>query len=288
LLDGFAGRAPWVRGRGAACGPSGKEWAAIGILNRLSSLLRRGKIAGISPYRVKTLMDFETRAGIRFRDLRLLDEALTHRSFSSKNEDGAVRSNQRLEFLGDSVLGLVVSEDLYRGEPSWREGDLTKRKSILVSKTMLAERGRSLGVGSYLQLSDEELEAGGNERESALADALEAIIGALYVDGGLEAAEDFLKRQLLVPVSSVDVTDEHPNYKSELQEKVQALYRVHPRYRVTDTEGPDHDKIFTVEVTVLKRVVGVGTGRSKKDAEQMAAREALEHDDWDNRSHRRG
>ncbi len=212
--------------------------------------------------------------------MNLLDEALTHRSFSSRLPDREVPSNQRLEFLGDSVLGLVVSEDLYQGEPFWTEGDLTKRKSILVSKTMLAERARDLEVGRFLRLSEEEMDAGGSDRDSALADALEAIIGALYVDGGLDAAADFVGRHLLVPVSSVDVTDEHPNFKSELQERVQADYRIHPRYRVVNTEGPDHEKIFTVEVSVGKRVVGLGTGKSKKEAEQMAASEALRRAPW--------
>lgn len=178
------------------------------------------------------------------------------------------------------MLGLVVSEDLYLGDPSWREGDLTKRKSVLVSKTVLAARARRLGIGRYLRLSDEELEAGGDERESALGDALEAIIGAVYVDQGLESAGDFVKRQILAPLGSVDVADEHPNYKSELQERVQAKYRIHPRYRVVGTEGPDHEKVFTVEVAVAASVVGVGSGRNKKEAEQMAAREALGRLPW--------
>jgi ribonuclease-3 len=241
----------------------------------------RGRRArSIEPLRIQVLESFERRARIRFRSLDLLDEALTHRSFSSRDPEGDTASNQRLEFLGDSVLGLLVSEDLYLGEPTWREGDLTKRKSILVSKTMLAERARDLELGRYLRFSEEEMEAGGGERDSALADALEAIIGALYVDGGLAAARDFVRLHLLVPVRAVDVTDEHPNYKSELQEKVQAEFRIHPRYRVVRTEGPDHEKIFTVEVSVGKRVVGVGTGRSKKEAEQMAARHALGSAPW--------
>ncbi len=190
---------------------------------------------------------------------------------------GNLHSNQRLEFLGDSVLGLIVSDDLYEEKPSWREGDLTKRKSVLVSKNMLAESARSLELGEYLRFSEEELEAGGNDRDSALADALEAVIGALYIDGGLIAAAGFVKRELLGPVRSVDVTDEHPNYKSELQERIQAEYRIHPRYKVTRTEGPDHEKIFTVEVSVAKTVLGVGSGLSKKEAEQSAAREALKN-----------
>jgi ribonuclease-3 len=249
-----------------------REW-----LSRL-----RGRRGGcVAPDRIKVLKDFENRGRFRFKNLAILEEALTHRSFSSKMAGGNIPSNQRLEFLGDAVLGLLVSEDLYEGDPSWMEGDLTKRKSILVSKGMLAERARALRIGRYLQFSEEELEAGGNERDSALADALEALIGALYVDGGLEAARQFLRQQLLVRVRSVDVTDEHPNYKSELQEETQAKYRIHPRYRVTKTEGPDHDKIFTVEVAIAKKVVGVGSGRSKKEAEQNAAREALAKASWD-------
>lgn len=235
-----------------------------------------GRRRDLEPDRVRILEDFERRAKIRFRDLRILDEALTHRSFSSRDAKGGARSNQRLEFLGDSVLGLVVSDDLYRGKPSWREGDLTKRKSILVSKNVLADAARALGVGQYLRLSDEEVESGGDERDSALADALEALIGALYVDQGLQGAADFLRRQLLGPLRSVDVTDEHPNFKSELQERVQAKYRIHPRYRVTKTVGPDHQKVFTVEVSVARQVMGLGSGLSKKEAEQMAAQEALE------------
>jgi len=231
---------------------------------------------GVAPDRAGILADFEGRAGVRFKNLAFLEEALTHRSFSAKLPEGRSRSNQRLEFLGDTVLGLVVSEHLYGTHLTWMEGDLTKRKSILVSKNVLAERARALDLGRYLRLSEEELESGGQDRDSALADALEAVIGALYVDGGLDASRRFVRRQILAPLGTVDVTNEHPNYKSELQERVQARYRIHPRYRVTKTVGPDHEKTFTVEVTVAKEVMGLGTGQTKKDAEQMAARQALE------------
>ncbi len=185
-------------------------------------------------------------------------------------------SNERLEFLGDSVLGLLINEALIRELPNEDEGRLTKTKSLLASRAVLAEVGHSVGLGEVLRLSVNELESGGRERDSILADAFEALLGALYLDGGLGPARALVEDTLLSRKEGFLSDDTHRNFKSLLQEKVQSLYKTPPRYRVEATHGPDHSKDFVVEVLVQGSVRGRGRGRSKKDAEQAAARAALE------------
>jgi ribonuclease-3 len=185
-------------------------------------------------------------------------------------------SNERLEFLGDSVLGLVTSEYLYRAHPTEHEGQLTKTKSLLVSKAILSRRALAMGLGKFVLMSHSEVESGGRQRLSILADAFEAVVGAVYLDQGFEAAREFIERWLLRESRVIAADKRHTNYKSHLQEYVQGAFRTHPVYRIRSEMGPDHSKQFNVEVMVGKRVLGQGKGRNKKEAEQSAARDALE------------
>ncbi|MBN1825656.1 MAG: ribonuclease III [Candidatus Eisenbacteria bacterium] len=227
--------------------------------------------------RLQTLHQLEKTLGVRFSDLELLNQALIHRSFLNGKAAERIQSNERMEFLGDSVLGLVVNEHLYRNRPTENEGNLTKIKSLIVSRQILAEKAEQTGLGRYLLLSASESEAGGRKRTSIIADALEAVIGAIYLDQGLEASRRFIKHLILDELLEITQDADHINYKSLLQEKVQSEKKVHPVYRIRREQGPDHEKTFHVEVTVAGRTLGQGGGRTKKEAEQSAARAALRH-----------
>jgi len=213
--------------------------------------------------------------GYSFHDKELLQQALKHRSYVYAIEESSITSNERLEFLGDAVLDLVVTEHLYRQFRNKREGDLTQVKSLLVSKTVLAQRGRELDLGGYLYLSKEEALAGGQERTSIVGDAFEALLGAIYLDGGLQAAKAFVRRHLLSGIDEITHDGKYLNFKSTLLEHTQGQGRGHPRYLVHSETGPDHRKTFTVEVLIGGERLGMGQGRSKKEAQQMAAKEAL-------------
>lgn len=219
--------------------------------------------------------ELERKLGYRFDGEHLLRQALTHRSHVHVSGLDRLHSNERLEFLGDAVLGLIVNEFLYEEFEGKEEGDLTKIKSLLVCGATLARVGDRLGLGEHLFLSRSEAGTGGRKRESILADAMEAVIGAIYLDGGLEKAREFISRTILINVEATLEEGSHRNYKSILQETLQARYKVPPRYRVTYTTGPDHARRFTVKVTLKGNVLGVGSGTSKKQAEQRAAESAL-------------
>lgn len=206
----------------------------------------------------------------------MLKLALTHRSYLSVTGQGPRESNERLEFLGDSVLGLVTSEYLYRRHPDDHEGQLTKTKSLLVSKAILSRRALRMGLGRFVLMSHSEVESGGRQRLSILADAFESVLGAVYLDQGFEAARQFIHTHLLEDSDSIVSDKRHTNYKSHLQEYVQSTYRTHPVYRIRSEYGPDHSKHFMVEVMVSRRTLGEGRGHNKKEAEQAAARDALE------------
>ncbi len=222
------------------------------------------------------LAEFCRQFGLPFRDLSLLKLALTHRSYLSVTGQGPRESNERLEFLGDSVLGLVTSEYLYRRHPDEHEGQLTKTKSLLVSKAILSRRALRIGLGRFVLMSHSEVESGGRQRLSILADAFESVIGAVYLDQGFEAARTFIHQHLLAESDAITSDKRHTNYKSHLQEYVQNSFRTHPVYRIRSEYGPDHSKYFMVEVMVGKRTLGEGRGHNKKEAEQAAARDALE------------
>ena len=212
----------------------------------------------------------EERIGFRFRRADLLKAALTHKSFASEQKTG--RYNERLEFLGDSILSAIVAHKLFDLYPDEDEGRLSKRKSLLVSRPVLARWARELDLGAYLYLGAGEDSSGGRLRPSILSNALEALIGALYLDGGYEAASGFVYRWFLDADAGLSETD----HKSRLQEILQKRYKVPPEYDMTRATGPDHDKTFAVVVRMGKQVLGTGTGKSKKEAEQAAARDALE------------
>jgi ribonuclease-3 len=217
----------------------------------------------------------EQRLDYRFRDRGLLEHALTHRSHAHEDASGGVADNESLEFLGDAVLGLIVADLLFREFPHFREGQKSKVKGTLVSTASLAEVAERLGLGAALLLGRGEEKTGGRQKQALLADACEAVIAAVYLDGGLEEARRLLLRELSDEIERVRTPEFLRDYKSALQEQLQAQGRGRPDYVIVATTGPDHDKVFTVDVRVEHATLGTGRGRSKKDAEQEAAREAL-------------
>ena len=230
----------------------------------------------LSEQEERALDEFGRHFSITFNDPGLLKLALTHRSYLSVTGQGPRESNERLEFLGDSVLGLVTSEFLYRQYPTEHEGHLTKIKSLLVSKAILSRRALAMGLGRFVLMSHSEVESGGRQRLSILADAFEAVLGAIYLDQGFEPARGFIVQWLLRDSRAITSDERHVNYKSHLQEYVQSTYHTHPVYRIRSEYGPDHSKHFNVDVMVGRRVLGSGRGRNKKEAEQAAARAALD------------
>jgi ribonuclease-3 len=217
--------------------------------------------------RLAAVLDFE------FADPALLELALTHRSHAF--EAGGLPTNERLEFLGDAVLGLVVTDWLYRRLPDSNEGRLAKIRAAAVNTHSLAEVARGLGIGDEVKLGRGEEQSGGRDKDSILADALEAVLGAVYLDGGMKAA-DGLVRRLFEPLLD-ELTDRQGSldYKTSLQELTAATVALLPVYSLTE-EGPDHEKRFTATVTVDGEALGHGEGRSKKEAEQVAARQAYD------------
>ncbi|MFH1278880.1 MAG: ribonuclease III [Candidatus Eisenbacteria bacterium] len=250
-------------------------WA---IIKRWFDFRRPASVEGetVNAKRRQTLRQLEQKLGVRFKDLGLLNQALVHRSFLNGKVANRITSNERMEFLGDSVLGLVVNEFLYKRHPEENEGNLTKIKSLVVSRQILAQKAEETGLGRFLLLSSSESEAGGRQRTSIIADALEAVIGAIYLDQGLPASRRFISEIILEGMDEITENEDHVNYKSLLQEKVQSERKMHPVYRIRKEKGPDHEKTFQVDVSVGGRVVGHGEGRTKKEAEQAAARAAVD------------
>jgi ribonuclease III len=221
--------------------------------------------------------ELEQRVGYRFRDRGLLEHALTHKSRAAEDASGGVADNESLEFLGDAVLGLVVADALFRRHPGYNEGQKSKIKAAVVSTQSLALHAERLRLGEHLILGRGEEKTGGRYKQALLADSYEALIAAIYLDGGIEAAATFLQRELGEALDSGAAHGLAPDYKSALQERVQGLGHPLPEYRVASEAGPDHRKTFTVEVVVAGSVLGTASGRAKKEAEQDAARQALEH-----------
>ncbi|HUU54546.1 MAG TPA: ribonuclease III [Armatimonadota bacterium] len=202
----------------------------------------------------------------------LLRQAITHKS---AEQEMHLPSNERLEFLGDSVLDLVLAEYLYRGHPELAEGDLTKLKAVAVSEPILAAIAGELGLGRYLLLAKGEEQTGGRNRSSILADAMEALFAAVYLDRGLRLTRSLILRLLGSHLEAIERREHEPDYKTLLQEKIQEIHRNPPTYRVVSQTGPDHDRTFVAEVRIGRTVLGSGQGKSKKQAEQAAARQAL-------------
>jgi ribonuclease-3 len=217
----------------------------------------------------------QARIGYRFTDRGLLEHALTHKSRAAEDASGGVADNESLEFLGDAVLGLVVADTLFHQYPAYNEGQKSKVKAAVVSTQSLARRAEAIQLGDYLILGRGEEKTGGRFKQALLADGYEALIAAIYLDGGLDAAGAFLRRELKEAIDAGIAQTFAPDHKSALQERVQSLGRPLPEYRVSGAEGPDHRKTFTIEVVVNGEVLGVASGRAKKEAEQEAARLAL-------------
>ena len=220
------------------------------------------------------IKDLETAIGYRFKNISLLQNALAHSSYANERWHDSLKSNERLEFLGDSILGMVVAEYLYRNFPDRPEGELTRMRADMVCETSLAAVADKIGLGEHLLLGHGEERFGGRKRASILADAVESVIAACFLDGGMEAARGFVSKYILteVPVKQLHNAD----YKTALQELVQQKKDQVLSYELIGESGPDHDKQFQVRVLLNGAPIGAGVGRSKKRAEQDAARNALE------------
>lgn len=216
-------------------------------------------------------MPIEEIIGYRFKRKELLYEALTHKSYSA--ERGHAGHNERLEFLGDSVLGLIVSYYLFKECPNEDEGYLSKVKAVLVSRSNLALWAKELNLGEHIRLGIGETQTGGKKRTSILSNALEAVLGAIYLDGGLEPSIEFIKRWL--HHNKLETVER--DFKSTLQEIIQKRHKKPPEYEIMHTEGPEHDKIFTVLVKIGRKTLGLGVGKNKKEAQQAAAKSAMDY-----------
>ena len=224
-----------------------------------------------------TLNKLEQKLNLNFTDKSLLRMAFIHRSYLNEHAEEKSPHNERLEFLGDAVLGLIVSEHLYKKYPEHPEGDLTNFRSSLVNARMLSKAASALELGTYLYLSKGEEATGGRQRQYILANTFEALIGAIYLDLGLQKVTDFVKKYLLIYLTEIIEKKLYKDYKSLLQEKSQEVLNVTPNYRVLEETGPDHAKMFKIAVFLSKKRAAVGAGNSKQSAEQEAARVALEN-----------
>ncbi len=222
-------------------------------------------------------MNFESLSdnlGIKFNNLELLKEALTHRSYLNEDKK-TLQSNERLEFLGDAILSFVVSNWLFKKFPHYPEGKLTNYRSNLVKTSSLAKIAQKLKIGNYLLLSKGEKEAQGQKNLTLLANALEAIIGAIFLDQGIKKTKNFVQKNFQPLLEKIIKTGKLKDHKSLLQEKVQAKIKQAPVYKIIKTEGPEHNKIFTANVVIEGKIFATGVGKSKQKAEQQAAKKAL-------------
>ena len=229
----------------------------------------------ISSERSAALLAFCKPLGLKFRDLELLDLAFHHRSFSNESRQYKRFNNERLEFLGDSVLGLAAAAFLYEDMAQNPEGDLAKIKAAVVSEKALAPVAIEYGVDKMLVMGKGEEKSGGRTKPAILADCMEAIIGAYYLDSGYEESEKYILRFIIPAVRSVQENKSGADYKSLLQEKCQKEFKCVPRYELVKAEGPDHDRVFCMQASLGGRVYGPARGKNKKQAEQEAARIAL-------------
>ena len=220
------------------------------------------------------IKDLEAALGYKFQNITLLQNALTHSSYANERWHNSLLSNERLQFLGDSLLGMVVAEYLFKQFPDRPEGDLTRMRADMVCETSLAAIAIRLNLGEHLLLGHGEERFGGRNRASILADAVESVIAASFLDGGMEAAKSIIQRFVLCNVPATKL--QNVDYKTSLQELVQQKKNQVLCYRLVGESGPDHDKVFTAQVLLNDQVVGEGSGSSKKRAEQDAARTALE------------
>jgi len=248
----------------------------MSMLRRLLTRLR--SFVGASPEHTPAEIDFknlERALAYSIHDRQLFQQALSHRSYVQSTANTAGSSNERLEFLGDSVLNLVVGEYLYRNEPLAQEGALTKNRARLVNRKALSVLANELHLDEYILISPQTVQISSRGMETILSDAFEAVVGALYLDGGFEQARMFIERCLRTAVKRGTLTFTDENFKSQLLEQSQACGLGIPRYVTVKEAGPDHDRTFTVEVFIENKSYGTGIGKNKKDAEQAAAAHAL-------------
>jgi ribonuclease-3 len=222
------------------------------------------------------LKSLQQQLGFAFKDESLLQQAFIHSSYTNENPDLPVADNERLEFLGDALLSFIVADELYLKFPDFHEGELTEMRASLIRQETLAEIAAELGLGEQLLLGKGEEISGGHRKQTNLADAFEALIGAMYIDQGLNAVRNFVLDKLSGKLAKVKATGIGRNYKALLQELTQAKHKKLPVYRIAETSGPDHDKRFNVEVTLENRKLGSGSGKTKRAAEMEAARSAWE------------
>lgn len=225
--------------------------------------------------RLEEIKDFENTIEYKFDKINILNEALTHSSYSNESRNRHIRNNERLEFLGDSVLSLVVSQYIYLKYNNLPEGELTKVRANVVCEPSLAHQAKKLNIGAYLLLGRGEEVTGGRDRISILADAFEAVIGAIYLDGGMEAASKFILKMLAHSIRLASEGNLFRDYKTDLQELLQSRFDEKISYKIIRETGPDHDKTFQAEVALGSETLGSGQGKSKKEAEQNAAKKAL-------------
>ncbi len=224
----------------------------------------------------KNTKELETSLGYQFKNSKLLIDALTHKSYHHEKPDESLNYNERLEFLGDSVLGLVIAEALFINETPLTEADMSKMKSYLVKESVLFDTASRLSLGKCLRLGRGEESTGGRQKKSILSDAVEALFGAIFLDSNYETAKSVILRLFSDKIDSIISKKEGHDFKSELQEKSQSMFGILPEYRIVKQEGEEHKKVFTVDVYINGQLCGSGIGKSKKDAQMNAAKEALE------------
>jgi ribonuclease-3 len=238
--------------------------------------LRRIKLGKIPEEIIKTVEKLESRIGYTYRNKQYAINALVHSSFSNENQNFAAKSNERLEFLGDAILDFVLSLMLYNNQANFSEGEMSKLRALIVCESSLNECAKELGIGELLMLGKGEEANGGRNRPSILSDAMEAIIGSIFLDGGMDEAQGFIMQILGDTYQKAINGMLFMDYKTALQEELQKSGEVVIQYKLMESSGPDHSKTFKMSVSANGKVIGVGTGKSKKDAEQMAAKAALE------------
>lgn len=249
-----------------------------GIIAKIVEYFNGKRISEAYPKWEKNLAQLQKRIDYNFHDTTLLKAALTHKSYLRRtySDHKTPSPFERMEFLGDSILGFIVSKELFAKHPDEQEGTLSKLKSKIVSETYLTLKANLLDLGKYLLLSPEEQQSGGSQKPSILSDSIESLICAIYLDSGIAAASRFIKTQILTDYETTVTRNELVNYKSILQEHVQAQNQEPPRYVTIAEEGPEHNKTFVVEVRVGSKLLGTGKGNSKKTAHQEAAHAACQ------------
>ncbi|MBN1697808.1 MAG: ribonuclease III [Spirochaetales bacterium] len=228
------------------------------------------KAPPVSPERFKELQLFQKYVGLRFRRLDLLNLAFTHRSYTNEFQ-GEIDNNEKLEFLGDSVLGLVVNEYLYLHLTDKTEGHMSKIKSFVVSETSLESIAKQIKIENFILIGKGEEYSGGRTKKAIIADAMEALIGAYYLDSGFANAKKFIHRLFIPEINKVLENKHQKDYKTLLQEYIQKRYKTYPKYTIIQKKGPDHDKTFWISVVINGKPYGPGQGKNKKEAEQNAA-----------------